>query len=87
MTEKEYKNEITSLKAQIKALENSSQKECDQHNKILTQQSKMAAMGEMIGNIAHQWRQPLMELSSILINAEAKIRIKENISNDDFGSD
>ena len=84
MTEKEYKNEITSLKAQIKALENSSQKECDQHNKILTQQSKMAAMGEMIGNIAHQWRQPLMELSSILINAEAKIRIKENISNDEI---
>lgn len=59
---KKYKNEIdTHIKENTK-----------QHH-ILFQQSKMAAMGEMLGNIAHQWRQPL----SVITTAATGMKVQK----------
>lgn len=50
------------------------QEKIKEQDKILAEQSKMAFMGEMLENIAHQWRQPLNVISTaatgILIQKE-----------------
>ena len=54
-------------------LEKMFKKEMDENKRkeaLMIYQSKFAAMGEMIGNIAHQWRQPLSSLGLIMSNIE-----------------
>jgi len=41
-----------------------------QKEQMLINQSKLAALGEMLGNIAHQWRHPLTRLSLLIQNLE-----------------
>jgi C4-dicarboxylate-specific signal transduction histidine kinase len=54
--------DITALKAL--------QQENTQLQQLLMQQSKMAQMGAMIDGIAHQWKQPLHQINSILPQLE-----------------
>lgn len=49
-------------------------KQRSDQEKLLVQQSKLAAMGNMLGNIAHQWRQPISEINAILMEVEAIAR-------------
>lgn len=66
----ELRKKANELKALNKSLEIKVQEEVKknlQKEQLLIEKSKFIALGEMISNIAHQWRQPLSQLSSILM--------------------
>ncbi len=49
----------------------------EEKQKLLFWQSRMASLGQMLANIAHQWRQPLTELTLTLFNVNKALK-KEN---------
>ncbi len=60
--EKKYNRELLDTIDELKEKKRTLQ----ERDRQLFEQSKRAEMGEMIGNIAHQWRQPLAILNTIL---------------------
>ncbi|MEA3315708.1 MAG: HAMP domain-containing sensor histidine kinase, partial [Campylobacterota bacterium] len=65
--EKEVEAKTKDLKDINKTLEVRIKEEVQKNRKkdsLIHQQTKLASMGEMIGNIAHQWRQPLSVIST-----------------------
>jgi PAS domain S-box-containing protein len=56
---KQTENELNKLNQELETRVVDRTTELRVKDQILLMQSRQAAMGEMIGNIAHQWRQPL----------------------------
>jgi signal transduction histidine kinase len=60
---KDSKDRLKRLNDDLEDRIESKIEELRKKEQLLIQQSKLATLGEMIGNIAHQWRQPLNALS------------------------
>lgn len=58
------------LKNKIEKLNQKLETKVKQKDETIFKQAKLISMGEMISNISHQWRQPLSEVNSIVMNLE-----------------
>ncbi len=77
---KEVKKRTDELETLNSSLELRVTKELKTHrqkDKMLIQQSKMAEMGDMLSMIAHQWRQPLNQMSYLFMNLDSAYEYKE----------
>lgn len=61
--QKMLENRLKELNQNLQSEVEKQVEELRKRHLVIQQQSKLAAMGEMIGAIAHQWRQPLNALS------------------------
>ena len=68
----EKTKQLNEINKNLEELVKTKTDELIQKESILSHQSKMAAMGEMIENIAHQWRQPLSVISTAATGAKLK---------------
>ena len=85
---KNYENKVLSNAKELEelnhSLEQKVKEEIDKNREkeqLLVQKSKFIALGEMISNIAHQWRQPLSIISTLATGI--KLERELGISNDE----
>jgi len=78
---KELERQLAQKQAQLEELNSSLERrvrrsvaELRDKDQLLITQGRLAAMGEMLGNIAHQWRQPLNALGLVLANLKDAAR-------------
>ena len=81
---KHYQKEVESRTKELERLNSSLEvrviQELNAHrqkDKMLTQSAKMAEMGDMLSMIAHQWRQPLNQMSFVVMNIESAYEYDE----------
>ncbi|MGM0623877.1 MAG: PAS domain-containing sensor histidine kinase, partial [Campylobacterota bacterium] len=67
---KEQERELEKLNKDLRKEVKKQVEQITSKDRLLQEQSKLAAMGEMIGAIAHQWRQPLNALSINIQNLD-----------------
>ena len=81
-----YSKKLKELNSSLEQTVSSEILKNDEKNRILFQQNKMAAMGEMIENIAHQWRQPL----SVITTVASSLKLKKEydiLSDEEYNKD
>ncbi len=71
--EKELENLNKNLESEVQQ----GIKKAKEKDKAILRQSRLARLGSMLSMIAHQWRQPLTELSGVLMELETATRFKK----------
>ncbi len=79
------KNEIELLNKSLEKRVEIAVEDTKQKEKLLLHQSHMAQMGEMLGMIAHQWRQPLSSISSAVVGLQVKLELESFDLKDEKG--
>ena len=74
-SEREYLKKLSGLNTLLEEKVENSLIQVRKNDQVLIEKSRLAAMGEMIEQIAHQWRQPLNTLALINQNLYFKVQL------------